>query len=273
MDRKDYYKVLTVSETASADDIKKAYRNLAFRYHPDKNPGSEELMKEINEAYAVLSNPQRRREYDQMRQSFGSFARDRFRQTHTDEDIFRNSDINQIFEDLSRIFGFSRPEDIFSRDTFYGGKYREFNFDGRRFSGSGFFFFGTPGNAYPAEKRRSGKGSLSSKLMLKGLGIFQKMAAKRLGIVLPEKGRDLNDSLEVTQEVASSGGKVRYLLNQPGRSREILITVPPGIREGQKIRLRGLGEKGKNGGEDGDLYLRVMIHQSFFERLKRILRR
>jgi DnaJ-class molecular chaperone len=90
---------------------------------------------------------------------------------------------------------------------------------------------------------------------------------------LPEKGRDLNDSLEVTQEVASSGGKVRYLLNQPGRSREILITVPPGIREGQKIRLRGLGEKGKNGGEKGDLYLRVMIRQSFFERLKRILRR
>jgi DnaJ-class molecular chaperone len=165
MDRKDYYKILGVSETATPDAIKKTYRNLAFRYHPDKNPGSQEMMKEINEAYAVLSNPEKKRDYDRLRQSFGTFARDRFRQTHTDEDIFRNSDINQIFEELSRIFGFSRPEDIFSRDTFYGRNYREFRF------------------------------------------------------------------------------------NQPGKSTEILITVPPGIKEGQKIKHRGLGEEGKNGSE------------------------
>jgi curved DNA-binding protein CbpA len=273
MDRKDYYKILGVSETATPGEIKKTYRNLAFRYHPDKNPGSQEQMKEINEAYAVLSNPDKRREYDHLRQSFGSFARDRFRQTHTDDDIFRNSDINQIFEELSRIFGFSRPEDIFSRDTFYGRNYREFKFKGPGLSGGGFFFFGPMGNVYPSGKGPAGKGSLASKVMLKGLEMFQKMAAKRLGIVLPEKGRDLGDSLAVTPEEASSGGKVRYILNQPGKSREILITVPHGIREGQKIKLRGLGEEGKNGGEAGDLFLKVRIRRPFFERVKEILRR
>ncbi len=273
MDGKDYYQTLGVRETATPDEIKKSYRNLAFRYHPDKNPGSQELMKEINEAYAVLSNPEKRREYDYLRQSFGSFARDRFRQTHTDEDIFRNSDINQIFEELSRIFGFSRPEDIFSRDAFYGRNYREFKFKGPGVSGGGFFFFGPMGNSYRSGKGPAGKDSLASKLLLKGLGMFQKMAAKRLGIVLPEKGRDRSDSLAVTPEEASSGAKVRYILNQPGRSREIIITVPPGIREGQKIRLRGLGEEGKNGGDAGDLFLKVRIRRPFFERVKKILRR
>jgi curved DNA-binding protein CbpA len=272
MDRKDYYRILGVSESASPDEIKKTYRNLAFRYHPDKNPGGQELMKEINEAYAVLSNPEKKREYDHLRQSFGSFARDRFRQTHTDEDIFRNSDINQIFEELSRIFGFSKPEDIFSRDAFYGRNYQEFKFKGPGVSGGGFFFYGPMGNAY-----RSGTGpagnSLASRLLLKGLGMFQKMAAKRLGIVLPDKGRDLNDSLAITPEQASSGGKVRYIIDRPGRSREILITVPPGIREGQKIKLRGLGEEGKNGGEAGDLFLKVRIRRPFFERVKEVLGR
>jgi curved DNA-binding protein CbpA len=272
MDRKDYYKTLGVSETATPGEIKKTYRNLAFRYHPDKNPGSQELMKEINEAYAVLSNPDKRREYDHLRQSFGSFARDRFRQTHTDDDIFRNSDINQIFEELSKIFGFSRPEDIFSRDTFYGRNYREFKFKGPGVSGGGFFFFGPMGNAYRSGKGPAGKSSLASKIMLKGLDMFQKMAAKRLGIVLPEKGRDLGDSLAVTPDEASSGGKVRYIINQPGKSREILITVPPGIREGQKIKLRGLGEEGTHGGEAGDLFLKVRIRRPFFERVKEILR-
>jgi len=273
MERKDYYKILGISETAASDEIKKTYRNLAFRYHPDKNPDSQELMKEINEAYAVLSNPEKRQEYDRLRQSFGTFARDRFRQTHPDEDIFRNSDINQIFEELSRIFGFSRPEDIFSRDTFYGRNYREFKFKGPGVSGGGFFFFGPMGNVYRSDKGPAGKNSLASKLMIKGLGMFQKMAAKRLGIVLPEEGRDLSDSITVTLEEAASGGKVRHILNQPGKSREILITVPPGIREGQNIRLKGLGEQGKNGGEAGDLFLKVRIRRPFIERVKEILRR
>ena len=121
--QKDYYKVLSVSEDTTPEDIKKTYRNLAFQYHPDRNPGNEEKMKEINEAYAVLSDERKRREYDSLRKDYGFFARDHFRQTYSDDDIFRDSDIQQVFEELSRMFGFHRPEDIFSRSNFYGSQY------------------------------------------------------------------------------------------------------------------------------------------------------
>jgi curved DNA-binding protein CbpA len=272
MDNKDYYKILDVKESADSDEIKKAYRNLAFRYHPDRNPGGQEQMKEVNEAYAVLSNQEKRREYDQLRQSFGSFARDRFRQTHTEEDIFRNSDINQIFEELSKIFGFSRPEDIFTRDAFYGRNYQEFKFKGPGVSGGGLFFFGPLGTASRTAAGPAGKESLASRLMVKGLTKLQKMAAKKLGIVLPEKGRDFNASLTVTPDQAIAGGKVKYTIYQGNAPREVLITVPAGIREGQKIKLKGLGEEGKDGGDAGDLFLKVRIRRPFFERMKEILK-
>src|SRR5512135_1020930 len=142
MTDKDYYKVLGVDENAAAEEIKRTYRKLAFQYHPDKNPGKEEMMKEINEAYAVLSDERKRTEYNSYRQSYGFFARDKFRQTHTDEDVFKDSDINRVFAELSRAFGLNRPEDIFSRSTFYGNQFRSFQFKGPGSTGKGFFFFG-----------------------------------------------------------------------------------------------------------------------------------
>jgi DnaJ-class molecular chaperone len=269
MDGKDYYKVLDVTENATPDELKKSYRNLAFRYHPDRNPGSQEQMKEINEAYAVLSNPEKKREYDALRRSFGSGARDRFRQTYTDQDIFRNSDINQIFEELSRVFGFSRPEDIFSRDAFYGRTYREFQFRGPGVFGKG-VFFGFPGAPHP-DAPPAGKKTLSQKLLMKSLTLFRRMAAKKLGIVLPEQGEDRNATLTVTKEQASAGAKVKFTVYRAGTPREILITVPAGIREGQTIKLKGLGEPGRNGGEAGDLYLAVRLHRTLSERFRKFL--
>jgi curved DNA-binding protein CbpA len=100
MNQKDYYNILGVDRDASQQAIKEAYRKLAFQYHPDRNtgdPAATEKMKDINEAYAVLSDVSKRREYDLLRSQYGSFAYERFRQSHTDDDIFRGSDINQIF--------------------------------------------------------------------------------------------------------------------------------------------------------------------------------
>jgi len=276
MNDKDYYKTMGVSEDASAEEVKKTYRKLAFQYHPDRNPGNEDMMKELNEAYAVLSDLQKRREYDSYRQSYGLFARDRFRQAYTDQDIFRNSDIDHIFEELSGIFGFSRPEDLFSRNTFYGNQYRTFEFRGPGFSGS-FFFFGPMPNAYREMMKESSnhtrgvsahRSSLSSKILMKGLKAFQKHVAKKYGVELPERGSDVQDKITISPEVAFAGGKVQYHYMKPGDSRDLMIKVPPGIKEGQKIRLRGMGKDGSHGGEPGDLFLKVRIRISFLQKIK-----
>jgi curved DNA-binding protein len=94
---KDYYDILSVPHDASEDQIKKAYRNLAMQYHPDKNPGKEEWanekFKEINEAFAVLGNPDKRRQYDQ----FGT--------TGSANDVFSNAATSSTFEEMMKEFG------------------------------------------------------------------------------------------------------------------------------------------------------------------------
>src|SRR6266581_5069932 len=113
----DYYQVLGLKKNATAAEIKRAYRKLAVKYHPDKNPGNkdaEEKFKEINEAYAVLSDPQKRSQYDQ----FGSTG---FHERFSQEDIFRNFDVGDLFKDSG--FG---TEDIFSR--IFGGGFQRGGF-------------------------------------------------------------------------------------------------------------------------------------------------
>ena len=268
MTDKDYYKVLGVYENAAAEDIKKTYRKLAFQYHPDKNPGSEDMMKEINEAYAVLSDQKKREAYDSYRLTYGPSARGLFRQRYAEQDIFKDSDIYQIFEELSKSFGFSRPEDIFSRGNFYGNQYKTFEFKGPGVFGKGTFFFRQmptgnrkhmTGTQFQTEDTATRRSSFSSSLLLKGLGLFQKHIAKKFGLEIPENGRDLYDVIKITPEESVMGSKVGYQYLRGDNPRDLLVKIPAGIRDGQKIKLKGLGEEGKNGGTAGDLYLKVKI--------------
>ena len=101
MTQADYYQVLQVDQNATATQIKEAYRQLAFKYHPDRNegdPAASEQMKRINEAYAVLSNPAKKSEYDSLKSRFGSSAYTHFRKNYSEQDIFSGSDVNHIFE-------------------------------------------------------------------------------------------------------------------------------------------------------------------------------
>lgn len=271
---KDYYQILGLNKDASQEQIKAAYRKLAFQYHPDRNkedPAAAEKMKELNEAYAVLSDPVKRKEYDTYRDSYGSFASQRFRENYSEEDIFRDSDINQIFEEMSKAFGFRNFDEIFKE--FYGSRYQTFTFRRPGVFGRGFIsFYGfSPYTEQREEFQEQGKMP-----HFPFAGILNRFLMRRLekafGVKFPERGRDLYDVLVLTPEQAQKGEKVKYSYQKWGKPQKIMVKIPPGIKDGQRIRLRGLGTEGRGGGEAGDLYLEVKIQVPMLQKIKRLFR-
>ena len=254
MEQKDYYKSLGVDKTASPQEIKDAYRKLAFRYHPDRNtenPGAAARMKEINESYAVLSDSVKRREYDTLRQQYGAFAYDQFRQSYTESDIFQGSDIQQIFEELSRAFGFPGFNDVF-REA-YGRGYRTFQFQRPGVFASGFI-------------SGMGRGGASGSILRGGLGkLLSYTLQKKWGIQLPERGKDMADVITLSPLLAQQGGTIDYLCRK--NAKQLHVRIPPGLKNGQKIRLKGMGGPGKGGGEPGDLYVKVHIRNPLWQKV------
>lgn len=248
----DYYSILGVSAQASAREIKEAYRRMAFDHHPDRNrdnPAAVEAMKRVNEAYAVLSNPAQRREYDALRLQFGAAAQPRYRSGRTEQDIFSGSDINAVFEEMARAFGVRGVDQIF-RDV-YGPSYQGFEFKrpGLRVR---VFGFGRP-------MRTSG-------LRDPATGLFAGIARRALqGLKrnrLPADGADIHDRITLTGGLAASGGPYAYFRRQG--SKKLIVRIPSGIRDGQRIRLAGMGEPGRHGGRSGNLFLEVRIRKPLF---------
>jgi len=266
MNQKDYYQILEVDKNASPQAIKEAFRKQALKYHPDRNkdnPSAAEKMKEINEAYAVLSDPGKRGDYDTFHDQYGSYGYDRFKQRYSEQDIFRGSDINRVFEEMSRTFGVRGFEEIFRES--YGPGFHTFQFQRPGFSGRGFFFFGS------GMGRQQGS-PLPSEFFPGTLGkVIRYLLKKTMGVEESGRGKDLEDAIYLDLQQAFEGGRGKYYHRK--RSKELIINVPPGMKEGQKIRLKGMGAPGKNGGEPGDLYLSVRIHRPLLERVKGLLKR
>ena len=267
MRQKDYYEILGVNRNSTHQEIKEAYRKLAFQYHPDQNkenPSAIEKMKEINEAYAVLSDPRKRKDYDFLREQYGSYGYDRFKQSYSEEDIFRGSDINQIFEEMARAFGFRGFDEVFRES--YGQGYRTFEFRRQGVLGRGFIFFG-PGLG----RKKHEEIPVSSEVLPGVAGKFVRYLIKRtFGIRESVRGKDLEDIIYLNPQQALEGAKGKYLHRK--RSKELMVTIPPGIKEGQKIRLRGMGKEGKDGGESGDLYLNVKIKKPLLRSVRDLLK-
>ena len=266
MRQKDYYEILGVNRNSTQQEIKEAYRKLAFQYHPDRNeenPSAVEKMKEINEAYAVLSDSRKRKDYDFLQEQYGSYGYDRFKQSYSEEDIFRGSDINQIFEEMAKAFGFRGFDEVFRES--YGQGYRTFEFRRPGVFGRGFIFFG------PGLGRKMHEEIPVSFGILPGVaGKLVRYLFKRIfGTREPIRGKDLEDLIYLDPQQALEGVKGKYPHRK--RSKELMITIPPGIKEGQKIRLKGMGKEGKDGGEPGDLYLNVKIKKPLLRRVRDLL--
>jgi len=226
MPAKDYYDILGVKRSASEEEMKKAYRKLALKYHPDRNKGqkeSEEKFKELSEAYAVLSNKEKRAQYDR----FGAAG---FHQRFSQEDIFRGFDIGDLFKDLG--FG---SGDVFSTIFGKGGRYKTggggYNFASSRqpgFSGDFGSFFGGPGGCRTQQSA-------------------------------PQRGNDAVYPLKLTLREAAAGVDKKVTYQMEGKLQEVTVKTPPGISSGKKLRLAGKGVASPFGGQPGDLYLQVEI--------------
>lgn len=196
MAKRDYYEVLGVGKNADEKEIKKAYRKLAKQYHPDTNQGdknAEMKFKEATEAYDVLSDPEKKKKYDQ--------------------------------------FGFSAFDDM-------GNGYGSYQNGGFRFDGNMDDIFGDLfGGMFGGGRKNGG---------------FRRD--------FRQKGADQSVALNVTFEEAALGcDKVIRVRNKDGQIQSLEVHVPTGIEDGKSIRLRGKGMPGVNGGEPGDLLIRITV--------------
>jgi len=267
MTRKDYYETLGVEKDAGPRQIKEAYRRLAFQYHPDRNKGdggAVEKMKELNEAYAVLSDPEKKRGYDGLREEYGSYAYDRFRQQYSEQDLFRGSDINKIFEEMARNFGFRHFDEVFRE--FYGQGFQTFEFSRPGVFGKGFIFFG-PMRGSRHQQRVSSQPGILPKLLNMLAGYFLKNVP---GIREGTQETDRYDVITIDPDDARRGARVSYIDRKT--SRQLIITVPQGVKEGQTIRLKGTVANNGYGARPGDLYLKVRFRKGLLRTLKGFLK-
>lgn len=258
----DYYQILGVEPDADAKKIKEAFRGMAFSHHPDRNENkadSADMMKRINEAYAVLSNPSKRSEYDALRNRFGDHAYGQFRNTYSEHEIFKDSDVQQIFEEVARSFGLRGLDSLFG--DFTGSGYKHVAFKRHGLHGRGFIYrggFGKRGGSAMSGGAPPGMGRLARYL-------FRKIG----GMSLPEAGEDMHDIIWLTPEFASSGGSYPYYHHR--RSKKLVVTIPAGTKDGQQIRLARMGADGKNGGSAGDLYLKVKVKKPFLKKARDLI--
>jgi DnaJ-class molecular chaperone len=261
MDYKDYYKILGVPKGAAEKEIKQAYRRLARKYHPDVNPGdkaSEDRFKEIGEAYAVLGDAEKRKRYDQFGPSLkdGTFWRQGAAATNQ-----RNA---------SRVYTTTRD---YAKDFDAGG------------FGTGFsdFFEALFGQNF-AGRGRAAEGASTG-------GNGSAAYARATAGADQAKGSDIEQPIEITLEEVASGGNRVFTMQIPelcptchgtalvngrlcstcqgagtvNKQRRIEVKIPPGVRDGSRIRIKGEGNPSANGGSKGDLYLVVTVqpHPTF----------
>jgi len=253
METKDYYRILGVDKDATPQQIKQAYRDLAVKYHPDRNPSDSEALEKIqtiNEAYAVLSSPQKRRDYDALREQYGSSAYSHFRDNYTEQDIFRGSDIRQVVEEMARSLGIRGFDEIFRQ--LEGRGFRRFETKRPGLHVKGFFFAGLLGGRIPLFSLVKNL----HKLLSGGIGSQH----------LPLDGKDIHDVIQLRPTEARQGGPYAYYHRK--RDKKLVVKLPANTRNGQKIRLPGMGEEGRVGGMPGNLLLEVRINRPVLQQVK-----
>ncbi|NRA44694.1 MAG: DnaJ domain-containing protein [Oligoflexales bacterium] len=266
----DYYEILGLQKGASDGDIKKAYRKLALKYHPDRNAGNkeyEEKFKKISEAYAVLSDSEKRKQYD----TFGSSG---FHQRYSTDDIFRGTDFHSIFNDFNFGGGGGGGFDQIFSQMFSGGGARRamkgqdveypvrISFE-ESFSGAEkqISFSLSNGESRDLKIKIPAGVTDGGKLRVAGKGARSPHGGQPGDLlvvinVIPHatfsrNGQDIEVDLPLKLSQAILGDSVELSTLQGAKK----IKVPAGVSPGTKIRLRGLGfQSPRNPGQKGDLF-------------------
>lgn len=255
--KRDFYEVLGIKKGASQSEIKKAYRKMAKKYHPDTNAGDEaaaEKFKEVSEAYSVLNDPEKKKLYDQ----FGHAAFDGTGQPGGSYGAGFGGAGSSGFGGFggaggSGFSGFSQGPD---------GSYQEYHFDGnmddilKDIFGHGFSGSGSGASGFSGFSGTSGTSGFSGSSS-KGFSGFGRDAGYGS---FPQDGENVHADINVTFDEAAFGGDRYFDLKDPaGKKQSIKVHIPAGIDNGQSIRLRGKGMPGVNGGKAGDLLLKVHV--------------
>ena len=232
MDFKDYYATLGVPKTASEKEVKQAFRKLARKYHPDVNPGdksAESRFKEINEAYEVIGDPDKRKKYDELGSNWKMYEQAQRAGGGAGASGFDPSQWNVNFsggggggQGSYRTMTPDEMRDLFGNEDPFSDFFHAF------FSGGG----------EPHVRGRGGRaGSRTSR---------------------PRQGRDVEHALELSLEDAYRGTTRRFSMEHDGHSRNVDVRIPAGVGEGSRVRVAGEGEQGTEGA-NGDLYLRIHV--------------
>jgi DnaJ-class molecular chaperone len=219
MDFKDYYSTLGVAKTATAKDIKQAYRKLARKHHPDLNPGdkaAENRFKEMNEAYEVLGDHAKRKKYDELGANWRQYEQAGAGQAPGGGDPRQAGG------------GFRTMTEDDMREMFGG--------DANPFSDFFQTFFG--GGVHTEEPRGRGRAGRAR---------------------APRSGRDVEQEIELGLEDAYHGAMRRLSIAYDGQARTVDVRIPAGVGDGSRVRVAGEGEHGSGGAKSGDLYLRIRL--------------
>ena len=293
MSGRDYYKTLEISKSASANEIKKAYRKLAMKFHPDQNKGDKEAeakFKDISEAYAVLSDPKKRKQYDM-------FGAEGFQNRFSQEDIFRDVDFGSIFKE----FGFGgrgRGQNIFGQ-IFGGTGHTNFRGGGSPFDCSSFSNFGgqqrgvkgrdlfyelsltleevftttdkvisyQSGGRQESVSVKVPAGILTGKkLRLSGKGEPGRYGGPNGDFYIQIRVLDHplfnreNDNLLLSMEIKFSEAVFGTEIEVPSiDNKSLRLKIPPGTQSNAKFRLKGYGMPYMKGNGRGDAYVKVTI--------------
>ena len=273
---KDYYKILDVSDSANQEDIKKSYRKLALELHPDHNPNdpaSEDKFKEITEAYGVLSDPNKKQEYDRFRSDYlsgrtTSSSRFRYSQEDIFSSMFQGQNVRDIFEELNREFSRSgvRSGNSFFESIFFGGAVGGLGRILRMVPGPigrigmGLKLAQMVGNSlYTLNKIKKAKDAANpdktqsdeNPLVNNLKGMFGKNQSEKKSTL------DMDFAISASPAEALNGTRKKISYQVDGKTEQLIIRIPPKFPSGGKLRIR---QKGRTqNGNRGDLILTIYI--------------